>query len=255
MTPQELRAKMQELEGQEFQLLGAAFAMIVFTGVVLAFAAVPPLRAKLPFIQWNDWYLPAICLLLIGGSIYFGVYARQKRLQIFDARRQLAGQMGAADLSLLDPLTGLLNRQYLDPRVSKEIGWVQRMPEVHLTLAMLDLDGFRAYNSRFGRSAGDQLLLEFTGLLKKNFRGADTLVRFGGDEFVVMMLGVREPKAREILARLQQMIDQVNQANAGFRLAFHWGLAEYAQGMQLDGLINTAYQRMLQGKTAKAAPA
>ena len=164
--------------------------------------------------------------------------------------------MGATDLSLLDPLTGLLNQQYLDQRVSKEIRWVERIPEISLTLVMLDLDGFRSLNYRLGRSTGDRILEEFTELLKKNFRGSDTLIRFGGDEFVVLMLGVREQKAQVVVERLQEMTDRWNSEHPikGYELAFHWGLAEYSKGAQIGDLLKTAHQRMGQHKAQQGPP-
>ncbi len=251
MKPEELRHQMRTLGNQELRLQGTALALVLATGVALLIAALPHWRASLGLYRWKEWYLPLLCLVCIAGSVHFSLNARKKRNLIFDARKQLAGQVGAKDLSLVDPLTGLLNQQYLDQRVSKEIRWVERIPEISLTLVMLELNGFRS----LGHSTGDRVLEGFAELLKKNFRGSDTLIRYGKDEFVVLMLGVREQKAQMVVERLYEMADRWNSEHPikGYKLAFHWGLITYSKGAQIGNLLETAHQRMGQQKAQQGS--
>ena len=256
MKPEELRRRMQALEGEELKLRGAALLLLLATGVALLIALLPPLRENLGLFRWREWYLPAICLACIVGSSFFSVYGNQKRKQIFEARRKLAGQVGASDIALIDPLTGLLKQQYLDQRVSKELRWVERIPELSLTLVMFDLDGFRSLNSLLRSSTGDRVLEGFAELLKKGFRGSDTLIRYGGDEFVVLLTGVGVQQAQVAVERLQELTNRWNSENPikGYKLAFHWGFAAYSKGAQMGDLLRIAYQRLKQHQ-AQQGPA
>jgi diguanylate cyclase (GGDEF)-like protein len=242
---------MQVLENQELRLRATALGLLLVAGVALLIAVLPPLRESLGLFGWKAWYLPVLCLVCIVASSVFSLYGNRKRHLIFDARKSLAGQRGAKDLSLLDPLTGLLNQQYLDQRVSKEIRWAERIPGLSLTLVLFDLDGFRSLNSRLGRAAGDQVLEGFAGLLEKNFRGSDTLIRYGGDEFVVLMPGFGEQKAQVAIERLQEMVNHWNSEHPleDYQLAFHWGTAPYAKGAQIADLLEAAHQSLDQRQT------
>jgi diguanylate cyclase (GGDEF)-like protein len=251
MKAEELRHRMQVLENQELRLRGAALLLLLVAGVTLLIAVLPPLRASLGLYRWKDWYLPVICLACIVASSLFSLYGNRKRNLIFAARKNIAGRLGAKDLSLLDPLTGLLNQQYLDQRVSKEIRWAERIPGLSLSMVLFDLDGFRSLNDRLGRSTGDLVLEAFAELLKKNFRGSDTLVRYGGDEFVVLMPGYGEQKAQVAVERLQELVSGWNREHPveGYQLAFHWGTATHTKGAQIVDLLEAAHQSLGRRKT------
>lgn len=87
-----------------------------------------------------------------------------------------------------DPLTGLANRQSFDNRVEEAL---QRATRNHskLALAVIDLDDFKPVNDTYGHASGDKVLVEVARRLQAAIRQTDTLARFGGDEFVVMLEG------------------------------------------------------------------
>ncbi len=89
-----------------------------------------------------------------------------------------------------DPLTGLANRSMLSRHLETEIG---RADETGTAIALLylDLDEFKAVNDRFGHAAGDRLLQDLAGRLRAVVRAGDLLARHGGDEFLVVMSGIR----------------------------------------------------------------
>ena len=72
-----------------------------------------------------------------------------------------------------------------------------------LVVAMLDLDHFKSLNDRFGHSAGDAVLREWSDLLKSKFRGSDIVCRYGGEEFVVILPEIAPDNARERLEQLR----------------------------------------------------
>src|SRR3546814_3070311 len=73
-------------------------------------------------------------------------------------------------------------------------------------LAMLDLDHFKTVNDRFGHEAGDQVLVDLAELLRAHSRPEDRLFRFGGEEFVLLLLGVDEARSEEHTSELQSLM-------------------------------------------------
>lgn len=92
----------------------------------------------------------------------------------------------AAELALYDPLTHLANRRLLMDRLGQTMANSQR-GATHFALMVLDLDNFKPLNDRHGHLAGDLLLVEAANRLKQSVRDIDTVARFGGDEFVVVL--------------------------------------------------------------------
>ena len=85
-----------------------------------------------------------------------------------------------------DPLTGLFNRRYLDETLPRELHMAQRR-NAPLSIAMLDIDGFKQFNDSFGHEPGDSLLREFGRVLREHLRKSDISCRYGGDEFVLVL--------------------------------------------------------------------
>jgi diguanylate cyclase (GGDEF)-like protein len=89
-------------------------------------------------------------------------------------------------LATSDPLTGLLNRGYVEDRFAVELSRARRYGRP-LTLAVVNADRFKALNDSYGHSAGDAVLRKFGTLLRETFRQSDTVARYGGEEFVVLL--------------------------------------------------------------------
>jgi len=88
--------------------------------------------------------------------------------------------------AILDPLTGLFNRRYLDEALPRELLMAQRR-NAPLCVVMLDIDGFKKFNDSFGHGPGDSILREFAVILREHLRKSDISCRYGGDEFVLIM--------------------------------------------------------------------
>ena len=97
-------------------------------------------------------------------------------------------------MSLIDPLTQLLNRRALNELVPREVARANRLGS-SLTFMAIDLNGFSGISSKFGALEGDKVLIEFAKILKTVFRGADLAFRQGGDEFLIMMPDTTEEQA------------------------------------------------------------
>jgi diguanylate cyclase (GGDEF)-like protein len=99
--------------------------------------------------------------------------------------------------AVLDELTGLYNRRFFNGVLAKHMAESHRFDQP-FSLLMLDVDHFKAYNDLFGHPAGDRLLAELAGLLRETAREVDYLVRYGGEEFAVLL--PRVPKRRALVA-------------------------------------------------------
>jgi len=116
-----------------------------------------------------------------------------------EAQGRLSARMRAA--ASTDPLTGVANRRAWEASAARSLAHALRSGEP-LTIAVLDLDGFKQVNDTEGHSAGDDLLRRLTALWSARLRGADLLGRHGGDEFVLCLPATDAPGAVEVLDRL-----------------------------------------------------
>ncbi|CEP68793.1 Adenylyl cyclase class-3/4/guanylyl cyclase [Moorella glycerini] len=104
-----------------------------------------------------------------------------------------------------DPLTGLYNRIAMYPIVNHLLKEAQEKG-IPLVVAMLDLDDFKAVNDQFGHHAGDEVLRSAAFIIKKALRAADKVIRYGGEEFLVILPGTNLEKALIALERIRTQI-------------------------------------------------
>lgn len=146
-------------------------------------------------------------VVMQAGGIQNTVEASHKDL--VETRRALVSMQEelAETRQLLneDVLTGALNRRGLDQTLMREIARAQRL-DTRLSLAMVDLDFFKKVNDQHGHEAGDQLLVHFASLIKSVLRKSDALVRYGGEEFTLILPDTDGRGAYLVLARLQQVM-------------------------------------------------
>jgi diguanylate cyclase (GGDEF)-like protein len=110
-------------------------------------------------------------------------------------------------ISITDPLTGLLNRRYLEERLAEELRRSKRQ-EYAMSFMMIDIDDFKQYNDRNGHQAGD-LALEMTAqCLKSALRGADIASRYGGEEFCILLPQTALAEALAIAERIKRRIER-----------------------------------------------
>jgi diguanylate cyclase (GGDEF)-like protein len=110
-------------------------------------------------------------------------------------------------LSITDPLTGLVNRRYLEERLAEELERSKRH-RFQMSFMMVDIDDFKAYNDTHGHQAGD-LALEMTAqCLKTALRSADVAARYGGEEFSILLPQTGTSEARIIAERIRRRIER-----------------------------------------------
>ena len=173
------------------------------------------------------------------------------RSQIEKLRWNLAE---AQELGLRDPLTALSNRRAFDINLAKEIG------EAHtgrseLCLVMGDIDRFKGINDTFGHQIGDEILKMFARLLANNVKGRDTVARFGGEEFAIILPETRLADAETLTENIRHQLEAkdlaVNTSGAPIgQVTASFGIAQLGEGDDADTLVKRADARLYEAKCA-----
>lgn len=145
-------------------------------------------------VDYRLWWLLVIVVVLLSGLgswFYFKTSSLNRALRVANAELE--------QLSQHDPLTGLYNRQYFDSKLQQALALCQRQ-HLPLTLAMMDLDHFKQVNDECGHLFGDQCLRHFASLCQQSFqRPQDMLVRYGGEEFILISVGTPPADMHKLL--------------------------------------------------------
>lgn len=182
-------------------------------------------------------------LILLGsGSVAWLMHAL---LSLRQRRAELLRQ------ALIDPLTGLANRRLMLRRLEQAEQRSHRQGK-RFALALLDLDGFKAVNDRFGHAQGDRVLITIAQRLLGKVRGSDTLARLGGDEFVLIMEDLSgRPECRMILDRVIAAVREpiaLEGGSAQVRASVGVILCEDASDTDSDSLLKAADAAMYHAK-------
>lgn len=150
--------------------------------------------------------------LINGSAVFIGVTLAAKRfydhkvygliyrMTLKTTKRKLA------KLSTLDPLTHLPNRRHFKRQVNYEIS-ISRRYKLNASFLLLDIDYFKQVNDSYGHEAGDQVLVELAEILKENVRDSDTVARFGGEEFMLLLSHTDIEGANILARRLRHIIE------------------------------------------------
>lgn len=154
-------------------------------------------------------------------------------------------------LAETDILTGIANRRKSISEMTRLLHLAKRQQQP-LCFVILDLDQFKQVNDQHGHESGDQVLRRLGTLLRQNFRSADVVARWGGEEFVVFLYGATRQQAQVRMMQLQAAMYQqeiTSVSGQKFRVTFSAGIAEYpAGGMDLQALYRNADAALHQAK-------
>ncbi len=144
-------------------------------------------------------------------------------------------------LSITDSLTGLFNQRHFYNRLKEEFTRAVRQNH-SLSLILLDLDHFKAYNDTYGHLAGDEVLRNLGRIINKSIReGVDSGYRYGGDEFAIILIDADLSVARDIGKRIQDALLKGNfTASVGY--------ATFSEGMGVKELVSEADKNLYKAK-------
>ena len=152
-------------------------------------------------------------------------------------------------LSFHDKLTGLYNRAYFEEEL-KRLNTQRQLP---ITIIFCDVNGLKEMNDNYGYNMGDKLLCKVAEILKSCFRSEDVVVRWGGDEFIIVLPLTDDKTADEIIGRLRKKCEQSSRPDFPVSISIGKAVKERLS-QSIDMVINTAEKRMLMNKkTIKAS--
>jgi diguanylate cyclase (GGDEF)-like protein len=156
------------------------------------------------------------------------------------------------DFASLDPLTKLYNIGFFKERLSQELERAKRFQH-DLSVTIVDLDHFKEYNDTFGHQAGDHLLIQLAEIFKKDFRETDTIARYGGDEFIIMMPETKKPEAGKIVHKVLKDLEMYDfsRGKSGYTITFSAGVSSYPEdGAGIPDLIKSSDEALYEAKGA-----
>ena len=150
-----------------------------------------------------------------------------------------------------DALTGLGNRHSMEESFPREIARCEQ-DDSPVSLIMIDVDNFKDFNDKFGHIAGDRALTAVARILRAQFRPRDVLVRYGGDEFAVLLPDVDAEKALVIADRIRSSVsgdtNDLNDSLIQIPIRVSMGVAELTEDGDLDSLIRAADKALYRAK-------
>ena len=250
--------QMMALEKRDWEvwLIGAGAGIAVGLGILV-------LLFRATFLEHGLLHLdlsvsPEIFFGLVAVIVVFNTYVFNQRLDLRRTREQVISTTIQSELvrlqSFTDPLTEVYNRRALEDIARRFISQSKRLGKP-LTFLMVDVDGFRDVNNRFGHLMGDFVLAEVAAILRGSARGSDAVVRYGGDEFLVILANSNSQGGEVVANRIAGSLADWNNARhlKNFEMVFSIGIAEWSEGKDLDQMLNEADQAMYSTKALHKA--
>ena len=227
---QEIRRALKKLAHYDWSLWGTA--VVVILSLTAALASFSMWITSAPKDPFYEFHISQSVRGLLGLVLLFSVYTFYQQLQLKRTRALLAEQIDVAgqehkraeefyQLAILDPLTGLHNRRFAEERLASDMARAERGGD-SLTVLMLDLDGLKDINDRYGHGTGDLALKKFSQRLMAVTRGTDLAARIGGDEFVVLLPECDVKSVRFILERLLPLEIEAGGGKVPFSYSAGW---------------------------------
>ena len=168
-----------------------------------------------PALYQTRWF--RALLIVLGAALLYALYrlrvrqlhARERRLERLVAARTSELKTAYAKIeeaSLTDPLTGLRNRRFLEQNIAADLELASR-GHGDLIVLLTDLDHFKSVNDTHGHAAGDAVLVALAALLRDTFRASDHVVRWGGEEFLIVIRFIDRLHAGDLAEKLRAAVE------------------------------------------------
>ena len=250
----DLQEEMQALDRRVFQLWGTVTILTLALTAGLAAVLLPEIMKA----RGNGQPIPQLVVSLFVLVILLNVYLWKQRRYLIKTReavlRERTRREMAEAMAVLDPLTDSFNRRYMETVIAKEVSRADRLGS-SLVFVMIDVDEFKSVNTRFGHVVGDRVLRDVAEILKQSCRLSDTIVRYGGDEFLILLSGSTEVDADRVIDRIQERASAWNHTGAieGYTMGLSCGFAHYQRGARVDEMIEQADRQMYEWKMQRRA--
>ena len=228
---------------------------------VRAFAAVPLVTTSeraigvLSLLDFQPQTLTATQLdLLLGASrriadelatFYYGSLLDDQTGILWRSRNEWAA---LERLALTDRLTGLSNRHAGEQALDREIARARRTGAA-VSLALIDVDGFKQVNDLYGHTVGDDALKRVSQILRSTFRASDLAIRWGGDEFLILLPDVGTTGAVVFAERARSSVEQLRFPGVG-HLTISAGIIQVRDNEDVRGAVLRADAQLYEAKRA-----
>ncbi|QTA37724.1 GGDEF domain-containing protein [Thermosipho ferrireducens] len=149
------------------------------------------------------------------------------------------------NMSIKDTMTGAYNRAFLVEYLIKMHARIKRKPE-KLCIVFIDIDDFKSMNDKYGHLFGDRVLKDFVRITQKNIRTMDFVVRYGGDEFILLLPTINSKEAEKIVSRLKKKLSSLE-----FPIKFSYGIVEFDPDVSVEDNLRKVDEKMYEMKNRK----
>jgi len=197
-----------------------------------------------------------IVALLVAENERMRRDSTELRNKLDDSRHQIEALRSsltqAEEVVLKDPLTGVGNRRCFDITMERAIEDSSRQNSP-LSLVMCDIDHFKRVNDVFGHQVGDEIIKMFSRIIETSIREGDTVIRYGGEEFAIILPSTDQEGARIIAERVRKnfegkrmTIRETNQKIGQMTASF--GISQYRSGDDMETLVQRADAKLYDAK-------
>ncbi|ACB09987.1 GGDEF domain-containing protein [Thermotoga sp. RQ2] len=151
------------------------------------------------------------------------------------------------ELALKDPLTEAYSRHYFNEWIFSHMAWLRRNQKKSV-LVIMDVDGLKMINDTYGHLMGDKALVEFVKTLKRTVRESDLVFRYGGDEFLLVLVDSTKDNAASVLKRVEENLKDVD---LPFKIEFSFGYEEIDGFMPIERALARADDLLYKNKFEK----
>ena len=218
--------------------------------VLCVFAGLDILRFNYSKYMWPENEMLTNSILPLGMLVFVVLLVGSYIFYIYDVVQDSAEDRALAQMAYTDPLTGLYNRAKAEKKFAKLI-----KNKMDYFLINLDLNGLKKMNDKFGHAKGDLLITTFADILKECFSDIATVVRMGGDEFLVIIDARYEDKIKPALAKMIEL-EAEKSKETGMRIEASFGISSNIEDKSKgpEQVYSVADQRMYKMKqNTKAA--
>ena len=177
--------------------------------------------------------------VLAAGIVFDITQKKLNEMRLIEEKKKLITE------SLTDPLTGILNRRAILEELSQRMNHHLYDFE-HLSILMLDIDFFKKINDNYGHIVGDKVLIKVSEIISQLIRGFDTVGRYGGEEFLVILPNTNSENAYKAAERIRKKIEETEFDDIE-HLTVSIGFTSYADE-SIESLINKTDQNLYEAK-------
>jgi diguanylate cyclase (GGDEF)-like protein len=222
-----------------FSVLGLRAGALVMSAMMSATVCILTIPG---WLQLDLIYSTSTKLRFIGSMLFVTIMAyTMERARVSAAIAHARLSRALEDLARTDELTGLLNRRGMSERIDAELARTVRDNQ-EMSVVICDVDFFKKINDRYGHDVGDEVLVSLADKLKETVRGSDSVGRWGGEEFIVLLPNTCIEQAFVLIERIRQSIaaEAFRLGQRSLDISISCGLSSTKFSTEYSGLLKAA---------------